>query len=95
MRIADLKTTRGDSCPEGWINNVAYKLRCTGGESTSCYSANFSTIGTHYTKVCGQTKKAVLMDFTRMHMPMALPLSSTNQTSRHDPLMEHTWTEYQ
>ena len=56
MRIADLNTTRGDSCPEGWINNVAYKLRCTGGESAGCYSANFSTIGTQYTKVCGQMK---------------------------------------
>ena len=56
MRIADLNTTRGDSCPEGWINNVAYNLRCTGGESAGCYSANFSTIGMHYTKVCGQMK---------------------------------------
>ena len=56
MKIADLNTTRGDSCPERCINTVAYKLCCTGGESVGCYSANFSTIGTHYTKVCGQMK---------------------------------------
>ena len=56
MRIADLNTTRGDDCPDGWVKNTAYKFCCTGGNSAGCYSTNFSTIGTHYTKVCGQMK---------------------------------------
>ena len=56
MRIADLNTTKGDDCPDGWVKNTAYKSLCTGGVTAGCYSANFSTIDTHYTKVCGQMK---------------------------------------
>ena len=54
MRIADIDTSRGDTCPSGWSSyNSAY---CTGGSTAGCYSANFSTNSTSYSKLCGQVK---------------------------------------
>ena len=39
MRIADIDTSRGDTCPSGWNRyNNSY---CTGGSAAGCYSANF------------------------------------------------------
>ena len=51
MRIADINTNRGDTCPSGWTN---YKSYCTGGSAAGCYSAFFSTNSTSYTKMCGK-----------------------------------------
>ena len=45
MRIADIDTSRGDICPNGWNSyNNSY---CTGGSAAGCYSAHFSTSSIH------------------------------------------------
>ena len=52
MRIADINTSRGDSCPDGWATyNSNY---CIGGSAAGCHSAYFSTNSTRYNKVCGK-----------------------------------------
>ena len=51
MKIADINTNRGDTCPSGWTR---YKSYCTGGSTCGCYSTHFSTNSTRYTKVCGK-----------------------------------------
>ena len=54
MRIADINTSRGDTCPSGWYS---YKNSyCTGGSAAGCYSVRFSTNSTRYNKVCGRAK---------------------------------------
>ena len=54
MRIADIDTSRGDTCPSGWTSyDNSY---CTGGSIAGCYSAHFSTNSTSYSKVCGKAK---------------------------------------
>ena len=53
-RIADIDTSRGDTCPIGWNRyNNSY---CTGGSAAGCYSAHFSTNSTSYSKVCGKVR---------------------------------------
>ena len=54
MRIADIDTSRGDTCPSGW--NSYKNSYCTGGSTAGCYSAYFSTNSTSYSKVCGKMK---------------------------------------
>ena len=51
IRIADIDTRRGDTCPSGWNSYNSY---CTGGSAAGCYSAHFSTNSTSYSKVCGK-----------------------------------------
>ena len=52
MRIADINTSRGDSCPDGWTTyNSSY---CIGGSAAGCHSVSFSTNSTRYDKVCGK-----------------------------------------
>ena len=51
MRIADLNTKIGNTCPRGW---TSYKSYCTGGSNAGCYSTYFSTNSTSYNKVCGK-----------------------------------------
>ena len=51
MRIADIDTSRGDTCPSGWNSYNSY---CTGGSAAGCYSAHFSTNFTSYSKMCGK-----------------------------------------
>ena len=52
MRIADINTSRGDSCPDGWTTyNSNY---CIGGSAAGCHSVSFSTNSTRYDKVCGK-----------------------------------------
>ena len=51
MRLADINTKRGDTCPSGWARNNSY---CIGGSAAGCYSAHFSINSTSYTKVCGK-----------------------------------------
>ena len=54
MKIADIDTSRGDACPSGWNSYNSY---CTGGSSAGCYSVNFLTNSTSYSKVCGRAKR--------------------------------------
>ena len=51
MRIADIDTSRGDTCPSGWNSYNSY---CTGGFAAGCYSTHLSTNSTSYSKVCGK-----------------------------------------
>ena len=51
MRIADINTSRGDTCPSGWTKYNSY---CTGGSAAGCHSTNFLTNSTSYSKVCGK-----------------------------------------
>ena len=51
IRIADIETSRGDTCPNGWTR---YKSYCTRGSAAGCYSAHFLTNSTRYNKVCGK-----------------------------------------
>ena len=54
MRIADIDTSRGDTCPSRWTSyNNSY---CTGGSSAGCHYAHFLTNSTSYSKVCGRVK---------------------------------------
>ena len=53
MRIADLDTSGRDVCPSGW---TSYNTYCRGGQKAGCYSVNFSTDQTSYSKVCGRVK---------------------------------------
>ena len=55
MRVAQLDTTNGDSCPGDWINNADYNSLCTGVDSPGCHSANFS-VPYNYNKICGQLR---------------------------------------
>ena len=53
MRIADIDTSRGNTCPSGWSS---YNSNCTGGSAAGCYSVHFSTNSTSYSKVCGRVR---------------------------------------
>ena len=53
MRIADIDTSRGDTCPSGW---TSYNSYCTGGSAAGCHSTHFTTNSTSYSKVCGKVK---------------------------------------
>ena len=53
MRIADIDTSRGDTCPSGW---TSYNSYCTKGSAAGCYSIYFATNSTSYSKVCGKMK---------------------------------------
>ena len=53
MRIADIDTSRGDTCPSGWNSYNSY---CRGGSAAGCYSVHFSTNSTSYSKVCGRAR---------------------------------------
>ena len=55
MKVAQVDTTNGDTCPGEWINNVNYNSLCTGANTPGCYSANFS-IPYVYNKICGQVR---------------------------------------
>jgi len=57
MRIAELDTTKGDSCPGDWINDAVHSSLCTGkNKQAGCYSATFTTSNTSYSKICGQVR---------------------------------------
>jgi len=51
MKIADLNTKSENACPGGW---TSYKSYCTGGQAAGCYSTNFTTVSTSYSKICGK-----------------------------------------
>ena len=56
MRVAQLDTTNGDTCPGEWINNANYDSLCTETGGVGCYSANFSILYS-YNKICRKVKK--------------------------------------
>ena len=83
MRLADINTKRGDTCPSGWGNYISY---CTGGSAAGCYSAQFPINSTSYTKVCGgkqwDTRREIWMAFIhqRTHMEKSI---CTHQQQHH------------
>ena len=57
MRIADLDTSSGDSCPSGWGSITSPLPACrSASNSSGCYSTSFSVNGVSYHKVCGQAR---------------------------------------
>ena len=64
MRIADLDTSRGDECPNGWTkittpNSTIYpsKVVCESPSNLAgCYSTNFTVNGLSYHKMCGKAR---------------------------------------
>ena len=54
MRIADVDTRRGDQCPGGWVKSSQHNSCKANGIAAGCYSNNFDTLSTKYTKVCGK-----------------------------------------
>ena len=55
MRVAQVDTTNGDTCPGEWINNANYNSLCTGTGGAGCYSAKYS-IPYSYNRICGKVK---------------------------------------
>ena len=64
MRIADLDTSRGDQCPDGWTNittpnSTIYPSKVVCGspsDPAGCYSASFTVNGASYYKMCGKAR---------------------------------------
>ena len=57
MRIADLDTTRGDSCPTGWGSITSPLAACrSASNNPGFHSTGFSVNGVSYHKVCGQAR---------------------------------------
>ena len=57
MRIANLDTSRGDSCPSGWGSITSPLAACrSANDNAGCYSTGFSVNGVSYHKVCGQAR---------------------------------------
>ena len=57
MRIADLDTGRGDSCPSGWFSITSPLAACRSATLMSgCCSTKFSVNGVGYDKICGQAR---------------------------------------
>jgi len=57
MRIAELDTTKGNSCPGDWINDADLNSLCTGkNKKAGCDSATFETNNINYNKICGQVR---------------------------------------
>ena len=59
--IVKLDTSKGDSCPSGWINITTPadppKVACrSGNDASGCYSAIFTTYNITFSKICGQVK---------------------------------------
>ena len=64
MRIADLDTSRGDDCPNGWNkittpDSAIYptKVVCRSpSDIAGCYSTSFTVNGLSYNKMCGKAR---------------------------------------
>ena len=58
-RIANIDVSTGDNCPSGWrrgnYSGVSFCVRVSDDRGT-CSSANFSTNGTSYQRVCGRAR---------------------------------------
>ena len=93
MRIADLDTSRGDDCPSGWGRITSPVVVCAATISSGgCYSANFPTLNTPYSKVCGmavgyQSRTTDGFRFQSINAPYVEGLSITYGNPR-----KHIWT---
>ena len=57
MRIANIDTTQGDSCPSGWSKITQPRPLCRGsGDAAGCYSAYFSNNKAEYNSICGKLR---------------------------------------
>ena len=57
MRIADLDTSKGDSCPSGWGSITSPLAACrSANDNAGCHSTSFSVNGVRYHKICGQAR---------------------------------------
>ena len=57
MRIANIDTTQGDDCPNGWRKITQPRPLCRGsGDAAGCYSAYFSNNKTEYNSICGKLR---------------------------------------
>ena len=58
MRIADIDTTRGDTCPSGWGFIIMEPFRAcrSASDDAGCHSTSFSVSGVSYHKVCGKAR---------------------------------------
>ena len=58
-RIARFDISAGDDCPSGWRKDTPYGIsfcRVVNDDGGTCSSANFSTNGTSYRRVCGRAR---------------------------------------
>ena len=57
MRIANIDTNQGDTCPTGWKKITQPMPLCRGsGDNAGCYSARFSTNKAKYNSICGKIR---------------------------------------
>ena len=57
MRIANIDTTREDTCPSGWSKITQPRPLCRGsGDAAGCYSAYFSNNKAEYNSICGKLR---------------------------------------
>ncbi|XP_065907250.1 uncharacterized protein [Dysidea avara] len=57
MRIANLDTSQGDNCPNGWSLRTTPQPLCRGsGNKSGCYSTFFPNNRTEYTSICGKLR---------------------------------------
>ena len=57
MRIANIDTREGDSCPSGWGSITSPFAACrSASDDAGCYSTSFSVSGVSYHKVCGKAR---------------------------------------
>ena len=58
-RIVNINISRGDDCPRGWHKGTHSSVsfcRINSNDSDTCTSANFSTNGKSYQRVCGRAR---------------------------------------
>ena len=94
MRIADVNTSRGDDCPSGWTKITNPVAVCIApNNDPGCYSANFSTFGIPYSKVCGMAvgyQKGITDAFTSDRSINGLYVDGVSIT--HGNPRKHLWT---
>ena len=55
MRIANVDTSQGDDCPNGWSLITSPQQLCKGsGNESGCYSTSFPNNRAEYTSICGK-----------------------------------------
>ena len=94
MRIAALDASKGDDCPSEWTKITTPVASCIAPNTDEgCYSANFTTLSTSYSKVCGMAvgyQKGGTNAFAYSHSidgPYVDGISITYGTPR-----KHIWT---
>ena len=56
MQVANLDTTRDETCPGDWQSTTTPRRLCQGNDPAGCNSADFSTLNVTYEHICGQVK---------------------------------------